>query len=68
MGISSPRITEYGIVMWTKKGWNVFNVAWFEIPIPYKEDIAKPFATQLVMASGTFTSNVCNPDVSLGKK
>ena len=55
-------MTEYGSVMETKNGWKALSVVVSETPIPVFDEIAKPFATQVVIVSGTVTSIVLFPD------
>ena len=55
-------MTEYGNVMEIKNGWKALSVAVSEMTKPVFDEIAKPFATQLVIVSGTVTSIVVLPD------
>ena len=52
--------------METKNGWKALSVVISEMPKPVFGEMAKPFATQLVIVSGTVTSIVLLPD-SLGR-
>lgn len=63
---TSPRITEYGSVRLTKKGWNAVSPTLGATPKPAEETQNAP-AAHLVMVSGTVFSRSVEPP-SLQKK
>ena len=58
---TSPRMTEYGRVRLTKKGWKAVRAVLGASPRP-KGDTQKAPAAHLVMVSGTIFSTVTEPD------
>ena len=61
----SLRITEYGSDNEIKNGWNAFTLADVATPIPNDGDNAYPFAYHVEIVSGTVSSIVLSPVVSL---